>query len=462
MFLERDDALTALHTALAEVRASGRGQFVIVGGEAGIGKTSLMRRVATEFAGEATVLWGACDSLSTPRPLGPLADIATQVGGELADALSGGAAREAVFAAALRVLAATPGPTVVVIEDAHWADEATIDLLTFVQRRIDMTRSLVVVTYRDDEIPPNHPLRFLLGDTTLPAGRRIHLGPLSLGAVATLAEGRDVDIAGVHRTTGGNPFFVTELLAVGGGTIPATVRDAVLARASRLSPASRAVLEAIAVVPARVEMWLLDRLVDDPSQAVAVDECVASGVLLSNGDGVMFRHELARLAVRDAVTPVRRRELHRRALAALADPPTGTVDAARVAHHAFEAGDGDAVLRHAPEAAERASRVGAHRQAAEHLQHAVRYAGPRTSQRSGSSARSSTASACSTAWSMSSSAAPWRPAARISPHPITVLRNDLLGGARSTRAASATDCDGETMTLGPRQSLCRRATQRSS
>ena len=165
------------------------------------------------------------------------------------------------------------------------------------------------------------------------------------------------------------------MLAVGGTTAPPTVRDAVLARAARLKPEARAVLDAIAIVPSRVEMWLLDRLVDEAAAVAAVDDCVDSGVLRSDGDGVMFRHELARLALRDAVTPVRRRELHQRALAALAEPPTGTVDEARVAHHAFEAGDAEAVLAHAPLAADQAARVGAHRQAAEHLEHAVRFVG---------------------------------------------------------------------------------------
>ena len=375
MLLEREDALGAVRAAFERVRAKGRGRFVIIGGEAGVGKTSLLHHAAHELANNATVLWGACDSLSTPRALGPLADIATQCGGELAEMLASGAPREAVFGATLRLLSARPRPTVVVIEDAHWADEATVDLLAFLRRRVDATRALVLVSYRDDEITQSHPLRLVLGQTQVSAETRLYLRPLSLDAVATLAEGHDIDAVAVHRITGGNPFFVTELLAVGGTTAPPTVRDAVLARAARLRPEARAVLDAIAIVPSRVEMWLLDRLVDEAAAVAAVDDCVDSGVLRSDGDGVMFRHELARLALRDAVTPVRRRELHQRALAALAAPPTGTVDEARVAHHAFEAGDAEAVLAHAPLAADQAARVGAHRQAAEHLEHAVRFVG---------------------------------------------------------------------------------------
>jgi DNA-binding CsgD family transcriptional regulator/tetratricopeptide (TPR) repeat protein len=374
VLLERDDALGVLHAAFEQVRATGRGRFVIVGGEAGVGKTSLLRLAADALADQATVLWGACDSLSTPRALGPLADIAMQTGGELADVLASGAPREAVFSAALRLLSTTPRPSVVIIEDAHWADEATVDLLSFLRRRVDSTRALVVMSYRDDEIARNHPLRFVLGDTRLPAESRVRLAPLSLEAVTTLTDGHDLDPLSVHRITGGNPFFVTELLASGSATIPPSVSEAVLSRASRLPAPARAVLDAIAIVPTRVEMWLIDRLLDDPHQVLAVDTCVTAGVLRGDADGVVFRHELARLTVRDAVTPLRRRELHRRALAALRDPPSGVVDHARLAHHAFEAGDAEAVLEHAPRAAEHAARMGAHREAAEHLQHAVRYA----------------------------------------------------------------------------------------
>jgi ATP/maltotriose-dependent transcriptional regulator MalT len=375
VLLERDDALHTIGAAFAELQGTGHGRFVIIGGEAGVGKTSLLRAAADERAGDAIVLWGACDSLTTPRPLGPLWDIAGQSGGSLAELLAAGGARDAVFDASLRLLSSSgPRPTVVVVEDAHWADEATVDWLTFLRRRVDATRALLLMSYRDDEIPPTHPLRFVLGDTRVAGEARIHLAPLTLNAVATLAEGQDVDPAHVHRITGGNSFFVTEVLAVGGDAAPPTVRDAVLARASRLPPLARDVLDAVAVVPVRAEMWLIDELADNDEQVRAVDDCVEHGVLRTDGDGVMFRHELARLAIRDAIAPVRRRDLHRRALAALSPPTHGAIDEARVVYHAIEAGDADAVLAHAPIAAKQAAAIGAHREAANHLANAVRYA----------------------------------------------------------------------------------------
>jgi DNA-binding CsgD family transcriptional regulator len=372
VLLEREDAIAAIAAAHRRVGDEGRGQLVVVGGEAGVGKSALLRFVAGPLGGE--VLWGACDSLTTPRPLGPLLDLAAAAGGELAELLAADAPREVVFAATLRFLAERP--SVVFVEDAHWADEATIDLLTFLRRRIDRTRSLVVVTYRDDEIGPQHPLRVVLGGPTGPDEVRLRLAPLSVDAVGTLAGGGSgIDPHEVHRLTGGNPFFVTEVLAVGDPTATPSVRHAVLARVARLSPPARGALDAVAVVPLRAETWLVDALVGHPDGAVALDEGIEHGVLVPDGDGVRFRHELGRIAVRDAVPPVRRRELHRRAIAALVDPPGGIVDHTRVAHHAFEAGEADAVLLHAPLAASVAARVGAHRQAAEHLDHALRYVG---------------------------------------------------------------------------------------
>jgi DNA-binding CsgD family transcriptional regulator len=172
--------------------------------------------------------------------------------------------------------------------------------------------------------------------------------------------------------TGGNPFFVTEVVAAGDAGIPETVRDAVLARVARLSMPARGLLDAIAIVPRPVELWLLESLVQGPPGAL--DECLGAGILSAAGDSVAFRHELARLAMEESLAPDRRVALHRLALAALGDPPTGARDLARLAHHAEAAGDGRAVLRHAPAAAEHASRVGAHREAQAQYERALRFA----------------------------------------------------------------------------------------
>jgi DNA-binding CsgD family transcriptional regulator/tetratricopeptide (TPR) repeat protein len=373
VLLERDEGLKGLAAAFHRVRDEGRGTLAVVAGEAGAGKTSLVGCFAAEHVPAGDVLWGACDSLRTPRPLGPIADVAALLGGPVAASLADGAGRDRVFGVLLEHLGTTPRPQLVVVEDAHWADEATLDVLTLLGRRIGQTRALVVLTYRDDELDAGHGLRVLLGDVGGQISCRVQVRPLSLDAVTVLADGHATDPAELHGVTGGNPFYVTECLAAGAGAVPATVRDAVLARAARLTKGARRVLDCVAVVPDGVDVALLDALVGDADSAGAgLDVCVEGGMLTARAGVVTFRHELARLAIEDTVAPGRRRALHRAALGALRGR-SGVPDA-RLAFHAAEAADIDAVLVHGPAAADRAASLGAHREAAAHLAQVLRHA----------------------------------------------------------------------------------------
>ena len=249
------------------------------------------------------------------------------------------------------------------LEDLHWADEATLDVFTLLVRRAETVPALVVGTYRDDALENAHPLRRVLGElATTTAVRRLKLAPLSPDAVGRLAAPHGIDGRDLYQKTGGNPFFVVEVLAGDSEEIPATVKDAVLARAMRLSPSARELLQAAAVVPQRAELWLLQALAGTAVEAV--DECVSAGMLVAEGDGVVFRHELARLSLEGSVGPACKARLHRQALAAISGRPGPALDFARLAHHAEAAGDADAVVRFALPAAERASSMGAHREAA--------------------------------------------------------------------------------------------------
>jgi predicted ATPase len=319
------------------------------------------------------VLWGGCDAALTPRALGPLVDVAEQAGGELA-ALVGRAAPLHEIADALTGELRGGTATVLALEDVHRADEATLDLLRVLARRVDALPALVVASLRDDELDRAHPLRVALGElATAPAVERMALMPLSLAAVRTLAAPYGADEAELHRKTGGNPFFVTEVLGARAAQIPDSVRDAVLARAARLSPPARGVLEAVAIVPSKVELWLLGALTDGALEPL--DECLVSGMLRDEDGAVAFRHELARRAIEETTPPHRRLDLHRRALAALAAAPAGSaVDPARPAYHADAAGDVDAALHWAPIAGARAAAVGAHVEAAAHFGVALRFA----------------------------------------------------------------------------------------
>ncbi len=233
-----------------------------------------------------------------------------------------------VAAALLRELA-TRVPTVVVVEDVHWADEGTLDVLRLLGRRLRATPAIVIASYRDDALARDQPLRVVLGElATSEAAARLRLQPLSAEAVAGLAEPYDVDADELYRNTAGNPFFVSEVLAAGPGEVPQTVRDAVLARASRLSPRARTVLDAAAIFPQHTDLGLLETLLGETVDAL--DQCVGSGMLTSRAEGVAFRHELARLAIEESLAPRQRLRLHQDALAALVEPPGGTPDAARV------------------------------------------------------------------------------------------------------------------------------------
>ncbi len=364
--LERERCLAQLTEWLAGATGQA-GCIALVGGEAGIGKTSLLHEFAKQPRA-TRMLWGACDALFTPRPLAPLHDIARQTQGALLAALNSASNRDEIFNAALDELERSA--TLVVLEDMHWADEATLDLLKFLGRRVHRTRAMLVVTYRDDEVNAQHPLRFVIGDLPRASTRRMPLSPLSESAVAQLAAQAGRPPNGLHALTGGNPLFVTELLAVAAESVPATVRDAVLARVSRLAPRAREIAELVSVVPGKTENWLLEHAA--PPDDAAIEECLGIGMVRHEDGALAFRHELTRRALEDSLSQPRQQSLHAKVLAALAQRPG--VPAARHVHHADRARNASVVMQLAPTAAREAALVGAHRESASYYEVALRYA----------------------------------------------------------------------------------------
>lgn len=369
--LEREPLLGRLRDAL-DAATAGQGRLILVSGEAGVGKTALVKRFCSESARGRRILRGAGDGLFTPNALAPLSEIADVLGGELERLVRDAAGPRQIAAALVRELSTAPG-TLLVLEDAHWVDEATLDVLKLLARAMEAVPALVVVTFRDDELDRAHPLRIVIGETAMKDGvERLLVPRLSVAAVAQLARPFDVDIDELYRTTGGNPFFVTEVLATEGDEIPSTVRDAVLARTARLSAGARDVLDAVAVVSPRAELRLLEALVGGADERL--DECLSSGILTADERTVSFHHELARLAIDGSLPPARRLRLHRAALTELRSAGA-RADPARLAYHAEGAGEVGAVLQFAPEAAQHAIAAGAHREAAAHYARALRYAG---------------------------------------------------------------------------------------
>nr|WP_296073076.1 LuxR family transcriptional regulator [uncultured Actinoplanes sp.] len=366
--LERTGELATLDRLLAESAAGGR--VAVLSGEAGAGKSTLAAAFTRAAGARAQTLWGACDPLLTPRALGPLHDIARGLGGALRDRI-GAAPRTEVFGLLLDALdrprqVARP---VVVLEDLHWADEATLDMVAFLGRRLALCRALLVLTYRDDELGPDHPLRTVLAG--LPRGliHRVPLPALSREAVAQLAARAGRTVPDVFAMTGGNPLLVTEVLSGPAEDVPPTVRDLVLSRLTTISEPAREVARLVSVIPSGAEPDLLRDHLD------AVEECLARGVLTTTGGSVSFRHELLRRAVEESLSPVRRQALHAEVLKALSDRPS--VDPARLVHHAHHSGDAAAVLRWAPVAARRAAQLSAYRQAVAHYETALPLAGDR-------------------------------------------------------------------------------------
>jgi DNA-binding CsgD family transcriptional regulator/tetratricopeptide (TPR) repeat protein len=363
MLVEREDLLGELVAGFDDA-LTGQGGLVFVGGEAGVGKSALVRALAAEVRPRAIVRFGGVDNVTTADAMGAFQDAVP----DLVPILSAGGERVGVFRALRDLLSAEPG--LLVLEDLHWADEATLDALRFLGRRLDDLTVLIVATYRHDEVTARHPLTGVLGDLAGQHGvRRMRVPPLSVDGVTALAAGTGLDPVAVHARTGGNAFFVTELLEAGGRDLPATVTDAILARVARLTPAAQDAAAAAATIGTVADGGLLAAI--GATDVGAVDECVERGVLMTEGGGFAFRHELARQAVETSLSAVRRRQLHARAFRELTSRTPE--DHRALAHHAAGSGNDAAAAHHATLAAERAARLGAHREAAAQYRIALRH-----------------------------------------------------------------------------------------
>lgn len=365
MLVEREGLLADLASDL-DAALAGDGRIVLVGGEAGAGKTSLARAFAESARTRSRVRVGSADNVTTAGALAAFTDAVPEVVSALDDA--GGALQR--HTALRRALCAEP--TALILEDLHWADEATVDALRYLARRLSDTSLMIVVTFRDDEVPANAPLTQLLGDTaTAENRRRIQVPPLTVEGIGDLAthSGVMADASALHLRTGGNAFFVSELLASGAETVPASVSDAIVARYSALTPAAQTAAAAASVLGTTADAATIADVA--ASDLAAVDACVDKGLLVPTAEGIAFRHELARLAVERHLSALHARRLHGRALRLLLrDSPE---DHRRIAHHAAGAGERGLAAEHALLSGHRAAALGAHREAATQYRSALRH-----------------------------------------------------------------------------------------
>ncbi len=372
LLLERDRELQWFEQRLAALRRgdTDAATCVVIHGEAGAGKTTLMQAVRSAAGNDVLWLRGACEPLLAAGALMPLIDLLDELPPSLAQAVRSGRATLEVLAGMLALLRDRARPAVLVIDDVQWADGATLDLARYIGRRIAATRALLVLCWRDTTLAADHPLRLLLGGLPARHTQRFALEPLSPRAVADLAQRAGRSAEGLHAATRGNPFFVTEWLAGDGLRLPAAVRDAVLARLAPLSDAARDIVELVSAAPAGLEPDVIDSIIEDSSAALG--EAIAAGLLQREGAVLRFRHELARQSVQSACDAARVAALHGAVFDALSLRGAATT---RLVHHAHHAGLPAAVVRLAPLAAREATRAGAPRQTAAHLALALAHAG---------------------------------------------------------------------------------------
>lgn len=353
--LQRDFELSQLDDAVARAGA-GSGLVVLVRGEAGIGKSELLRAFVEGCRNEVHLLVGACDNLLTPTPLEPfwdMADYETGIGAALQSQDT-----RVLFSELSDLLNRKIRPTVIVIDDIHWADQATLDVIRRVGRRIDQTHGLLVMAFRDEDTPGEHPLRTVIGDVPPRSMLRIRLGPLDRESIAQLG-GHDRADELLHLT-GGNPLLVTEMIR-SDRDVPSSVADLVIARLNHLPEGSRSIVELVSVLPGHCDPQVAeDCLQFGPAD---LEVCETSGLLAVSPDRFSFRHELIRRAVADSLPETTRIELNARILTAL---ELQGVDVSRLVHHAREAGDIDALVKYTPQAARKAASVGSRREAAAH------------------------------------------------------------------------------------------------
>ncbi|HXB95326.1 MAG TPA: AAA family ATPase, partial [Puia sp.] len=359
--IERRGALDLLRSKFGDI-ADGEGHCVLVSGEAGIGKTSLVRAFCQDKKEEASIYLGTCDALFTPRPLAPLYDIIWQIWGDDWKKQGNIEDRVDLFMQFFHRLGNHEATTIIVFEDIHWADEATLDFIKFLARRISRIRCLFILTYRDDEVHALHPLRSLLGQLPPHSFTRLQPAALSREAVRRLAAGKGFSGEDVYSISGGNPFYVNEILASYSPGIPDNIKDSILSVYNRLDGKTKKVCELLSVQPTGFELEYLAQL--EPEYDAALAPCLEAKILLLRDGRLFFKHELYRRTVETALSPFLRIALNKQILETFRDRFEAKGEIYRIIHHAKNANEHAMVVHYAPMAARQAAALGAHLEAA--------------------------------------------------------------------------------------------------
>nr|WP_136252323.1 AAA family ATPase [Ningiella ruwaisensis] len=378
--LEREQALSQLSNIAQDLQRSGK--VVLLSGEAGVGKTSLLEQMRYRLSSDIKTVWSGCDPLFTPRPFSPLHDLSHVILGKWSELLESTANNKQINALSSKLahalyeeLEKLESPMIIVIEDLHWADHATLDLLKFLVRRIAFMPCLLCLSYRDEAITSEHPFRTLLNLFPSAHTKRILLEPLSLKSVEELAQSSGHDAKNLYQVTAGNPFFVTEILAntdTSPNSIPSSVCDAIVERVSHLSCKEQAFIQTLSLIPYAAPLALLDHLFENQAQRLST-ACIERKILQFDSKGdLRFVHELARLATLEKLSLHQQKALHKKILSSLEDLKL-LDNLAWLTHHAEGAKDATSMLKYANLAAANAASLGAHKEAASYYEKALRF-----------------------------------------------------------------------------------------
>ncbi len=359
--IEREGVLSSLHTCF-ENTLEGEGHSVFVCGESGIGKTSLVKQFCKEVNRRAVILQGSCDALFTPSPLAPVYDIMLQLQQDMQQQGTHITDRTAFFSQVFLALKNQTHPFIIVFEDIHWADEATLDFIKFLARRITQLPGLFILTYRDNEIHTKHPLRNVLGQLVPGSFSRLQLQPLSKSAVEKLAEEKGYNGEDIYTVSGGNPFYVNELLASYNQGVPDNIKDSILSAYNRLHEKAKDIWEILSVVPTGLELNYFEKI--NPYYTEAVGICLEHKILLIENKQIAFKHELFRRTIEGSLSPLLRVALNRKILDLFRESFEAHNEIERIVHHAKNANEYDIVVKYAPMAAQHAAALGAHIEAA--------------------------------------------------------------------------------------------------
>jgi predicted ATPase len=368
--LEREAYLDTMNRIYDGIKGSG-GHTLFIAGEAGIGKTSLIKEFLNQVENKSHILTGGCDALFTPRPLGPLFDISASLSAEFQRMLKSNTNRSALFNAFLEELKGKVHTTLLIFEDVHWADEATLDLIKYFARRVFQVNCLFIVTYRDDEIDRDLRLRAILGEIPAQLQTRLKIQRLSMASVKALAKTTPLKAEDLYRLTGGNPFYVTEILAHYSPGIPENIKDSILSVYSRQPDRVRNLWDQVSTLSGKIDIRMLELIV--PNLYTEIEQCVKGGVLLMEENHLTFKHELFRKTIEEALTSYRRIQLNAKVLEVLLANHNGASDLTLIVHHAKNAHNIPVVAEYAPLAARDAAIHGAHSEAAKLYLTAIHY-----------------------------------------------------------------------------------------